>query len=303
MWVLSSLRARTQVSAGSASRSRIARRGRRVAAWSDRARGPERPPPPGGPRRPTHWWRGSVSPTPAGARDGIGDAGAGPRLGELHEHDELDAVGWGQQARTKLCRAGPGRPAGSVSASLSSQHHCRWRSGGGSGPALAATQHGQECQVVSPHPGKAVLTVTDTSPVACSAAVMPGELSTMTLSPKIHTLYGFGAVGRRDIEVDVALAGARGGRRVRRRRRRPPRPSTPPGRSRCPSKMTAAVATTPSAAMPGARNVHAAAAAPPSRPAGAGVRSGSSWRRRRATWRRAGRPAAATPTAGGVRWS
>ena len=38
-----------------------------------------------------------------------------------------------------------------------------------------------------PPTGKAVFTVTETSPVAWSAAVMPGELSTITLSPKIQS--------------------------------------------------------------------------------------------------------------------
>src|ERR1017187_9520342 len=44
--------------------------------------------------------------------------------------------------------------------------------------------------MVSPQPGKAEFTATDTSPVAWSAAVIPGELSTITLSPKIQTRYG-----------------------------------------------------------------------------------------------------------------
>ena len=52
---------------------------------------------------------------------------------------------------------------------------------------LCATQDGQVCRVVSPHPGKAELAVTVTAPVDCSAARMPSELSNMTLSPKICT--------------------------------------------------------------------------------------------------------------------
>ncbi len=49
-----------------------------------------------------------------------------------------------------------------------------------------ATSPGQVWSVVSPNPGMDELTATDTSPVACSAAVIPRELSTITLSPKIQ---------------------------------------------------------------------------------------------------------------------
>ncbi len=49
---------------------------------------------------------------------------------------------------------------------------------------------GQVGSLVSPQPGKAVFITTDISPVDWSAAVMPGELSTMTLSPKIPTRTG-----------------------------------------------------------------------------------------------------------------
>ena len=44
--------------------------------------------------------------------------------------------------------------------------------------------------VLRPHPPKELLATTSTSPVASSAAVTPGALSAMTLSPRIQARRG-----------------------------------------------------------------------------------------------------------------
>src|ERR1700676_2729060 len=106
------------------------------------------------------------------------------------------------------------------------------------------TSVGHVVRVLNPHPGKALLMTTDTSPVACSAATMPGELSTITLSPKIQARRGrpeagCGRSGRTGGPVEAVGTAVR-----------PTAAVVASGGPTVPTSTTAAVATIPTAAKP-----------------------------------------------------
>jgi hypothetical protein len=109
--------------------------------------------------------------------------------------------------------------------------------------SVSATSPGQVVSVVSPHPGMVELTTTDTSPVACRAAAIPRELSTITLSPKIQARYGCPATAVRRGWTRVTVRAGAG-------RAAATEPLVAGGGPTVPATMIAAVTPTPTAANP-----------------------------------------------------
>jgi hypothetical protein len=66
----------------------------------------------------------------------------------------------------------------------------------------------QAVSVLRPQPPKEELATTVARPVASRAAVTPGELSSMTLSPRIHTRSGSVALAAgKGVEIDAGVIG------------------------------------------------------------------------------------------------
>ena len=225
--------------------------------------------------------RGSASPRSAWRTTGSVMLVVGPRLGELEEHDDADAVAGGQHGPDEASRAGPGRPRGPTAPRCRPTTSSRWRSGDGTGPGSARPRTARCPEGGQPPSGEGGverhrhlaggLQRGDDAERAVLHDAVAEEPDPVGVVRRWPARCRGGAFG------PAATAWRRGGHRGRRRhgaghgaqqddRRRGQDPDDGDARRADP---------------------HPAPQRAPSRPGGVDARSGRSWRRRPPSWRRA----------------